>query len=55
MLVWVRLVGLYSISTVVGYLMPNPLYTCISNIYEVWIHFVDNIFKQAWGHYFAHS
>ena len=27
------LVGFYGISTIVGYLMPNPLYTYISNIY----------------------
>ena len=26
------LVGFYGISTIVGYLMPNPLYTYISNI-----------------------
>ena len=28
------LVGFYDISTVVGYLMPNPLYTYILNIYD---------------------
>ena len=27
------LVGFYGISTIVGYLMPNPLYTYILNIY----------------------
>ena len=27
-----RLVGFYGISTIVGYLMPNSLYTSISNI-----------------------
>ena len=26
------LVWFYAISTIVGYLMPNPLYTCILNI-----------------------
>ena len=30
-------VGFYGISTIVGYLMPNPLYTYILNIYDlVW-------------------
>ena len=29
------LVGIYGISTIVGYLMPNPLYTYISNIYDL--------------------
>ena len=31
------LVWFYGISTIIGYLMPNPLYTYISNIYDlVW-------------------
>ena len=31
------MVWFYGISTIVGYLMPNPLYTYISNIYDlVW-------------------
>ena len=30
-----RLVVFYGISTLVGYLMPNPVYTCISNIYDL--------------------
>ena len=35
------LVGFYGISTIVGYLMPNPLYTCILNIYDlVWLSFM---------------
>ena len=29
----IGLVGFYGISTIVGYLMSNPLYTCILNIY----------------------
>ena len=34
-------VGFYGISTIVGYLMPNPLYTYISNIYDlVWLGFM---------------
>ena len=36
--IWFGLVGFYGISTIVGYLMPNPLYTYISNIYNfVWL------------------
>ena len=36
LLVWV-----YGISTIVGYLMPNPLYTCLLNIYDlVWLDFM---------------
>ena len=35
------LVGFYVISTIAGYLMPNPLYTYISNIYDlVWLGFM---------------
>ena len=34
-------VGFYGISTLVGYLMPNPLYTHILNIYNlVWLGFM---------------
>ena len=36
--IWFNLVGFYSISTIVGYLMPNPLYTYILYIYDfVWL------------------
>ena len=35
------LVGFYGISTIEGYLMPNPLYTYILNIYDlVWLGFM---------------
>ena len=35
------LVGSYGISTIAGYLMPNPLYTYILNIYDlVWLSFM---------------
>ena len=35
------LVGFYGISSIVGYSMPNPLYTYISNIYNlVWLGFM---------------
>ena len=34
-------VRFYGISTIVGYLMPNPLYTFILNIYDfVWLGFM---------------
>ena len=33
--IWFGLVGFYGISTIVGYLMPNPLYTYILNIYDL--------------------
>ena len=29
------LAGIYGISTIVGYLMPNPLYTYILNMYDL--------------------
>ena len=47
-------VWFYDILTI-GYLMPNPIYTDISNIYDSETHFVDNIFRWAWAHFFAHS
>ena len=38
---WFGLVGFYGISTIVGYLMPNPLYTYILNICDlVWLGFM---------------
>ena len=40
-LVWFGLVWFYGISTIVGYLMPNPLYTYILDIYDlVWLGFM---------------
>ena len=33
--IWFGLVGFYGISTIVGYLMPNPLSTHILNIYDL--------------------
>ena len=44
-LVWFGLVGFHGISTIVGYLMPNSVYTYVLNIYDLLTHFVDNIFK----------
>ena len=39
--IWFGLVGFYGISTIVGYLMPNPLYTYILDIYDlVWFGFM---------------
>ena len=39
----------YSISTIVGYLMPNPVYAY--KIYDLLTHFVDDIFKRLWPHF----
>ena len=38
-------VGFYGISTIVGYLMTNRVYTYTLDMYNVYPHFVDNIFK----------
>ena len=39
--IWFGLVRFYGISTIVGYLMQNPLYTYILNIYDlVWLGFM---------------
>ena len=39
--IWFGLVGLYGISTILCYLMPNPLYMYILNIYDlVWFGFM---------------
>ena len=46
--IWFGLVGFYGISTIVGYLMPNPFYTKILNIWYVNI-FSGKILKRAWA------
>ena len=46
-MIWFGLVSLNGISTIVGYLMPNPLYTYTLDIYDLLTHFVGNIFKRA--------
>ena len=33
--IWFGLVGFYGISTIIGYLIPNSLYTCILKIYDL--------------------
>ena len=39
--IWFGLVGFNGISTIAGYLMPNPLYTYILDIYDlVWLGFI---------------
>ena len=48
------MVRFYDISTIVGYLMPNPIYTHILNIY-LEIHFIDNILKHTWDNFFNTS
>ena len=42
-LVWFGLVWFYSISTIVNYLMLNPVCTYISNIYNLSTQFVDTV------------
>ena len=38
------LVGFYGISTIVGYLMPNPLHTYILNLYDlVWFYGISTM------------
>ena len=34
-LVWFSLVWFYGISTIVGYLMSNPVFTYVSDIYDL--------------------
>ena len=37
-MIWFGSVGFNGISTIIGYLMPNPLYTYILNVYDlVWL------------------
>ena len=44
MRIWFSLVRFYGISTIVGYIMPNPLYTYILNIYDlVWFYGISTI------------
>ena len=39
--VWLDMVGFYGISTIVRYLMLNPLYTYVLNIYDLfWLDFM---------------
>ena len=45
--IWFGLVGFYGISTIVGYLMPNRLYTYILNMYDLVLLFLRHI-KHCW-------
>ena len=40
---WIGLIGfgIYGISTIVGYLIPNLLFTYIYQLYDLYIYFVD--------------
>ena len=40
-------IGFYSISSILGYLMSNPINTFIWNIYDLETHFVDNILNES--------
>ena len=53
--IWFGLVGFYGILTIVGYLLPNPVYSCILNIYDLLTHFIDNSFKRVWIFFFLHT
>ena len=53
--IWFGLVWFYGLSTIVGYLMPNPLYIHILDIYIWFVYtFFYNIFNWANVH-FLHS
>ena len=41
------LVWFYGMSTIVAYLMPNPLHKYIINIYNLLTDYIDNIFNWA--------
>ena len=46
-MVWFGLFGFYGISTIIGYSMPNPLYTYILSIYDlVWLDFKYPVWGQ---------
>ena len=47
-----NLVWFYGILSIVGYLMPNSFYTYILDMNDFFTHFVDNIFKRNWSHFF---
>ena len=51
-LVWL---GFYSISTIIGYLMPSPLYTYILNIYMICNHILKTIFLNECELFFSSS
>ena len=40
-------VEFYCIGTIVAYLMPNPVFTYISNIYDLLTHFVDTFINET--------
>ena len=54
-LVWLGWVGFYGISTFVGYLISNPVYTYIKYIGFVNKLFAGNILKRSRAHLLAHS
>ena len=51
----VVLVGFHGISTLEGYLMPNPVYMICKQVKWFGFHFVNNIIKWAWAHFFFHT
>ena len=54
-MVWFGLVWFYVISTIVGYLMLNPLYTYILNMYMIYEHILLRTFSNEPELFFAHN
>ena len=52
---WLDMVRFYGISTTIGYLMPNPVYTYILNIYMVCKHIFKITFLNEPELFLAHS
>ena len=46
-LVWWGLIGFYGISTIIGYLMSNPVFTYTPNTYDLKSHFVDTFLNES--------
>ena len=46
-IVWFGLVWFYGISTIVGYVMTNPFYTSILNIYDLQTHFLITFLNDS--------
>ena len=47
--------GFMAYQTIVGYLMPNPVHTCILNLYMISKHILSITFLNELELFFAHS
>ena len=47
---WFCLVWFYRISTIIGYLMPNPIYSYILDIYDLLTHQKNLMVPVKWSH-----